>query len=424
MVIEAYELLKQTVGVENISPLFDSFFTYNIGEPQQQNRSIVSTTDAAWAEDEHDIVFQYVGIFGEQVTYSHFWNPDNPNPYGKHRFTLPTGYTSGWYEGAYKKAEILYHGGENLFMPGGWSFMHYEKEKQVLIDEGISPNNSFLYMVIKYNSLPDMLKNRRYYFVGVTLPTGTIYFSKAYEIKNSTGYFDILFAANILGRIAHLIGDMSIPEHVKVVAHPCNLGYSSVYETWLGNSHVYGIPSCPGFVPSWFPAKNYTWQNAMQQGGIVNVKNKNNPMKFLMYTTAQITDCYRADRRKPGTTSRDYFPGNKNYNIIDPHTGDEYNEMHQMIQSIPTSFGSYDTEMQHMASTSFVYAIRSIAGLFYRLAVDANQIQEIYITVPEDYSTIAAAVSAASSGQIVEVSSGNYTLTSNITIPSGVTLTL
>jgi subtilisin family serine protease len=44
--------------------------------------------------------------------------------------------------------------------------------------------------------------------------------------------------------------------------------------------------------------------------------------------------------------------------------------------------------------------------------------------VPQVYPNIAAAVSVAVSGQTIYVSSGNYTLTSNVIIPSGVTLTL
>jgi hypothetical protein len=44
--------------------------------------------------------------------------------------------------------------------------------------------------------------------------------------------------------------------------------------------------------------------------------------------------------------------------------------------------------------------------------------------VPQVYPNIASAVSAAVSGQTIYVSSGNYTLTSNVLIPSGVTLTL
>jgi subtilisin family serine protease len=44
--------------------------------------------------------------------------------------------------------------------------------------------------------------------------------------------------------------------------------------------------------------------------------------------------------------------------------------------------------------------------------------------VPQVYPNIASAVSAAVSGQTIYVSSGNYTLTSNVIIPSDVTLTL
>lgn len=55
--------------------------------------------------------------------------------------------------------------------------------------------------------------------------------------------------------------------------------------------------------------------------------------------------------------------------------------------------------------------------------LNANKaVRNIY--VPQVYTNIATAVSVAVSGQTIYVSSGNYTLTSNITIPSGVALTL
>jgi hypothetical protein len=49
MVIDAYRLLKAQTNIHRISPLFDSFFTYEIRVPS--HRTICSLTDAAYAED-------------------------------------------------------------------------------------------------------------------------------------------------------------------------------------------------------------------------------------------------------------------------------------------------------------------------------------------------------------------------------------
>lgn len=53
-----------------------------------------------------------------------------------------------------------------------------------------------------------------------------------------------------------------------------------------------------------------------------------------------------------------------------------------------------------------------------------NQFFVRSVDVPQDYSSINSAISAAVYGQTCVVSSGNYTLTGNITLSSGVTLTL
>lgn len=52
----------------------------------------------------------------------------------------------------------------------------------------------------------------------------------------------------------------------------------------------------------------------------------------------------------------------------------------------------------------------------------ANQFFRRSVDVPQDYATIASALSAAVSGQTVNVSSGSYTIASNLTVPSGVVI--
>jgi hypothetical protein len=406
-VIEAYKLLKEEIAIHLLAPEFNNFISLMIEKPQHE--IISSITGGAWSEDDFDIVFENYGISNYKATYSHFWNADHSDPYTKHKLTIPGVYESRWYNNAFHKIEIFWNGGNEFLIPWKQSLINCSVERNALNSEGITASQNFQYLIIDYNNLVHMYKNREYKLLGVILLHNgnwiKHYFSRPYEIKNSTCDIDIWLTRNILGRMAHLIADMSVPEHARVIAHPSPLGYSSVYEDYMADNKF-----------------SYGWEKALQQGGFIKVNNKNNPLKYLMYTTAQITDCYRAARRKPGTTSRDYFPGNRNYNTIDPHTGDTYNEMHQIIQSIPTSFGSYDTEMQHMANTSFVYAIRAIGGLFYKFVVDAGLAQENYIFVPGDYPTITEALNIASSGQTVYVSPGTYTINNDITVKNGVKL--
>lgn len=212
-----------------IPALFESFFQdvngnmYPLGEPSHPSTSLVA--GGTWNEDDYDIVFgyseQYPGISIASV--SHFWNPDNSDRYAKNNLEFVTGST----ENAFKKAEYLWNGTGKFYMPGPFQFADGTEEQLALDEElGLSYTTSYTHLIIGYDSLPLMYKENKYYIWGVRLVSGTtLMFENPREINNSPYYFPIFFSANILGRIAHLLADMSVPAHVKLKSHPCNIGW-------------------------------------------------------------------------------------------------------------------------------------------------------------------------------------------------------
>lgn len=246
-------------------------------------------------------------------------------------------------------------------MPGPFSFPYPSKEQTALVNKGFSPFEIYAFLKIRYDTLPDLLKSRKYYITGVvTTYSANINFDQPIEIVEGTYNLDLFFAGNIIGRLSHLLADMSVPAHVRIRSHPCDIAKGDRYEMEIGGKYWSAAGSSCNSIPASFPAENWTYQNAISQGGVISAWLKNNPLKYLFYTTAEIADVYNVYRYPS-----DIFQGNRNYNQIDPSSGDNYSEMANIINNIPAQFNSWTEELNSTASNSLVYAIRATAGLLY-----------------------------------------------------------
>lgn len=359
LVREAYKLLQIQYNI-NIPIMHD-----HVGTNQKGHANFIpgdKIVIGAYREDKSDIVWGY-GVpqwpIESSATVTHFWNPD----YGDNsKFDLGI---LGKYPNAYQKAlKYIY---------GGWELQVYYPEVGI-VEAYEAP--SFL---------PQFYKDGHIYYKGyydiqgAFIPRG--YWTTATQTLRDRTVWEIL------GRVAHLLGDMSVPAHALYDPHP----WGDLYEDVMKDN--YGL---------------WSYTDALAQGGFINVTTSDNPIKYLFYTTAQIAGFFPSNNKQ----------GNKSWGSNDPfYLYPHLEEIMNNLDDPPTSINVIE-----IANTAYVYSIRSIAGLLHWFAKEAGFLP--YLTVPGDYFTIEAAVSAASSGQIVHVSSGNYTLTSNITIPSGVTLTL
>ncbi|MDQ7816411.1 MAG: T9SS type A sorting domain-containing protein [Melioribacteraceae bacterium] len=379
---QAFTLLEYQHG--KMSPLFESYFKdasgnfYPYGSPSHQ--SVSHAIGGAWAEDHSDVVFGYCGFpipFTEctAVSASHFWNPDLL-PYSLN--TLE--FTSGQFENAFKKAEILWAGNQNIIMPGPFAFTSPSIEQTALVNKGFSPYDTYAFLKIKYNTLPDLVKSRKYYITGViTIYNTNVNFNPPIEIIAGEYNLDLIFAGNILGRLCHLLADMSVPAHVRVRSHPCDIAKGDRYEMEIGGKYWSSAGESCNSMPATFLAQNWTYQQAVAQGSAISVYNKNNPIKFLFYTSAEIADVFNC-YRYPNET----FNGNRVFNSIDPYTGDNYNEMVSIINIIPTQFSNWTQELNSIASSALVYSFRATAGLLYWFAKEAGFLPQpltsVYLT--------------------------------------------
>jgi len=145
----------------------------------------------------------------------------------------------------------------------------------------------------------------------------------------------------LLGRVAHLLGDVGVPAHAHNDQHEGLCGGTDTYEVSMGS--VYG---------------NWSHTHALAQGGIVDVVGLSNPLKCLFYTTAQIADHFPSDD----------VGGDNSFGINEPFSN------YPPLQNIINSLGSppSSVNVSQIANTAFVYSIRATTGLLYWFAMEAD----------------------------------------------------
>jgi hypothetical protein len=360
IVQQAYQLLKYQYGAD--IPVMSA----KVGSNEQGSGAFNpggKMSIGAYREDEEDIVFSHDFPY---TTSTHFWKADD----GDGAFW---NYGGILFQNAYQKANKYIYGGYEIriYSPTGCDV--YEAPSNLFSFY----NNGSIYL----KRFEDMLGRQ---------------FARDYWITAPQSLRDQIFW-EVIGRVAHLIGDMGTPAHAHNSPHPIKI---------YGLDDEYDDDDMPSLYPNW----NY--YDALYAGGLIDVNNVTNPLKYLFYTTNQIADHF------PSTADL----GNNSNGINESFSN--YPPLQDIINNLgtpPTSVDCYQ-----IANTAFIYSIRATAGLFYWAARQIGLIQPINmpILVPYTYPTIEQALAAATSGNTVIVVTGTYNINNNITVPSGVTLVI
>lgn len=192
----------------------------------------------------------------------------------------------------------------------------------------------------------------------------------------------------LLGQALHLVGDMSVPEHVTNDNWHGFVG--TIYEQWMADN-------------------SYQWkaEDARMKGGALNpyrldgkfgfgAPSSSNPdhvvdpVRFVMYTTAQIADMFPWE--SPSYANNAGWNGDIDYG---GNSGEKYKKyLDQFFNARPACpraendlydnwgfelFGSNtlndnDGDLSTIASISYVNGIRAVAGLLYYFGVETGQI--------------------------------------------------
>lgn len=369
---EAYKLLKLYLGNKDI-PIIQNNLGYketgNFLSWVNRGSDFIDGTICAGAyrEDVQDIVYGYGEAWGipaiDQTaqewlaSVTHFWEADQ----GDNALTNLDWVPHLQIPNAYQKIMRYYS--------DMWIGINSRVEARTVQGEQVRLYNVAGYegANMHYNSLIELFKYGTMYVpyaIVLNLQTGqsrgysgTIYLNES--LKNK-----IVF--EILGRMSHLLADMSVPAHTHNNSHIPTLGTADKYEQDLmfvsWNDESFNSPN----VIYW--DANRVWNT---YGNIMNpYVPYDTPLHLLMYSTNQLADHFASrtvagdDTFNPAYVNvQQYFP----YNIT-PISIYQYS-----IASVPS--------LTSIRDATFPHAIRAIAGLFYWFANEAGILPQPLVSV-------------------------------------------
>ena len=388
---QGYELLKLSLKVADIPILRDrigDITTDYIGDRAWQKRYV---TTGAWREDEEDIVYGYskanaptiTGVVGDVYSIIERFGGLRPDGFVSSTHFLDADLGDNTSTDIHAAVQVIVCGDFTFTVPNAYQKIQklaYPSRAYVLrYYDGLTNHVSQFDKVgggsigiiwydqigFEYNSLVDLYKTGTAWIVGYYNSIGQWVNSNSdsrlpCQIVLSQAWRDV-FVWEILGRMCHLLQDMSVPAHVHRDAHgeDACLKVDS-YENYFGTDY------------NWDGQKVFS-----QKGSMINPYVSGNPLHYLMYTTAQMADHFGSNGPYEGD-GNDNFSGNPSPEEID------------FLTTVnPNSFGGITTMTDPIPTESvFVIrdvmipqAIRATAGLLYWFAKEAGLITPFTMNV-------------------------------------------
>lgn len=339
IVYEAYRLLKFYYNMP-VSEIENNLGSYGAGTGPWVHGEILK---GAYREDLEDPVTGAGGPgTGWAASSTHFWEVDY-NDFGNCRITTIWNYPAiNAYHKAYK------------YINGGWRL-------------------KYLNYIYKYNSLVDLYVNGNMHWVGYLNENGEEFPRDQWFVASSE--LRRILVWEILGRVCHLLADMSIPAHVKLDLHSCELGDADNYEVDIAGAGN-GTFNCNEQVFFPGPYTNYTAESAFNSGNFIDpfTFDVNNPIRYLFYFSAQIADHFASqDAAGNNSLGNNPYPGMQDY-----------------INSLGPAHPQGQVNVTQNANILMNLVIKSTASLLYWFAKEADLLKTITIasTRTEDFAQV------------------------------------
>lgn len=322
----------------------------------------------------------FLGVEGPSFmpTVTHFWNADN----GISNSTFLHGeqvcvYWSLYAPNAYAKAKRYFEGYENnnpywitarihaIPIQDVFDYPYPQLTYPYVYSEPYGINNLYLNGTTRlYDWVPPGIQGDL-----ITEPTDTFHFSENYRVHLSM---------NILGKILHLLADMSVPAHVHNDEHAArkltitgswHTGFCDKYEGWL----THGDGGFMAFEENWY----WDYYNTLnQKGGYIDISQQDDPLLFIMYTVNQIADFFASD----DVDGDSDLPQGSN-SIIDAMYS-ELETIYSPDHPVRNSHEMTSDESAQIRDTVFPFVIRATAGVLKWFAEENNLTQILVYPLP------------------------------------------
>jgi len=369
---EAYELLQSEIGiVPQMHEHVGGLTPFYAGDYAWQRPFI---TTGAWREDEEDVIFGYRihNLFNNYslVSISHFWDADAgdltpsefplPCPPPPIPCPLPS---IGPYENAFDKLLRYANGGWVLWYPDTIVVTSVSNDHRLLLMPLQALPQAPFGLPMAYSSITGFFQSRMLtlradipgaYIIfdqddQMVIPPGQAIEIRVDEPVNQSVRDRIVW--EVLGRMCHLLGDMSMPAHVHLDEHGL---HPDAYEEWMGSLEV--------------PYLDWNHGNV---GNIIDPYNSDNdPLHYLLYTMQQQADHFGSGG--PLACDGDDIIGGdprpEEFNFLD--------SLDLVSLGLPTDCGGPFPlpNLQNIRDRTFPYAIRATAGLLYWFASETQLI--------------------------------------------------
>lgn len=384
---EAYSLLIHHLGTS--IPEFDKHILGNNGlctegefdKLADFHWQYSTVAGGAWSEDIQDpIRFMhekdiFLGLGkGSLTSINHFWDPDSKNPQYNESFRLALNHNPWPYSWWDFSVCSMAH---NLDFYIDTDLMAYKKAIIYLGIKEYRPKiTDYAFFTCKGQSIMSPV------YFGYSLSDWYHDFFQYGDTVLQNRKKDIIY--QFIGRVCHLLGDMSIPAHVHCDEHGLwHDPYEDAmnYKEWDGNKmspcidEDKNISSAKERVEFWNAEKIFS-----EKGSIVNpwcYPADQNPYWFLFYTTAQIADHFASNRSN----------GDDNYQHIG-EIDDILTSERNAIQKGPvesffypgnpeaSGYAHKEEDLLAIRDITFPYVIRATAGLLYLFATEFGLINE------------------------------------------------
>lgn len=371
---ESFQLLKYSFP-EDFSGLdeMEAYLGYSETDNTQEDAVLFNSVGAlklvagSWFEDEYDMVYHYGTyrvpnynnvppwfeelIFSDEynqaahTTITHFWNADQGEEASTHledtieygEFTLDWEFTIS--KNALKKIRKYINGNYEA----RWIYsepVDWEEYDDCLANDFNLPALFDLYQGNGSLQAVSCLLDGEEDWLDVTSPV--------FDFPASTRKG---FVYNILGRICHLLQDMSVPAHAHCTSHAGIYGmYSDIFES---NEMIYFNE-----IENWNAAEVYD-----QFGAFIDPYVHDDPVFYLTYFLNQIADFFPDGKES----------GDAEYDNSIPGLEDVISNLENDLQ--PGELNSENCII--MYNQLIPYAIKVTAGMLYWFAVESGQIEPV-----------------------------------------------
>lgn len=343
--IQALQLLKDKFPDYNYTEFDTHIGTVNDCGDRPWQTSLATT--GACREDREDVVFDIRGPFGFYASNSHFWNADNRTDGDNSLTTLNILGINSEYPNAYTKLQRYIDGQWYK-----WNGSGYGQKTYIIYNTG----DGTFYFYRYTRGLIDFYKTNRIW-LECTYNIEGRYTEIRREVTVSNS-IKVKFVWEILGRMAHLVQDNTVPAHTHNDVHVREWDGGDCYHNHIDDGAY----------------QEFTWQTAKDNGGFINpYTDFNDPVRYIMYTANQLADHYPS-----GPDCEEIPQQHSGDNDLPGGTNAMINNYYQMLGPSPQNI----TDVHEEGRNCMNHAIRATCALFYWFGVETGLISTDPLAFP------------------------------------------